>query len=202
MAIEAIIWDVGGVLVRTENPEPREALARGLGVSRFELEEMVFGGEAGHRAQRGEVDYKQHWEYLRELLKFSNEELIEFRNAFWEGDRLDTALIDYIRSLQNQYRTGLLSNAFSDLRRMLFDVWKIADAFDELVISADEGVMKPDPQIYLLAVDRLNVAPENAVFIDDFERNIIAAREFGLHGILFRSPEQVRQDLNDLLDGS
>jgi epoxide hydrolase-like predicted phosphatase len=199
MAIRAVIWDVGGVLVRTEDQRSRDRLAERFGLSRSELEELVFGHEAGKRAQRGEVSYKAHWEILGKELRLSPGNIEEFQRAFWAGDKLDHELINYIRSLRGRYKTGLLSNAFSDLRHMVEAVWKIGDAFDVLVISAEVGVVKPDPQIYQIALEKLGVDAQEAVFIDDFDRNVAAARELNLHGIHFRNPVQVRADLNDLL---
>jgi epoxide hydrolase-like predicted phosphatase len=199
MAIRAVIWDVGGVLVRTEDQRSRDRLAERFGLSRSELEELVFGHEAGKRAQRGEVSYEAHWEILGKELRLSPGNIEEFQRAFWAGDKLDHELINYIRSLRGRYKTGLLSNAFSDLRHMVEAVWKIGDAFDVLVISAEVGVVKPDPQIYQIALEKLGVDAQEAVFIDDFDRNVAAARELNLHGIHFRNPVQVRADLNDLL---
>jgi putative hydrolase of the HAD superfamily len=82
------------------------------------------------------------------------------------------------------------------------ETWKFADAFDEMVISAEVGLVKPDPRIYQLAVDRLGVAPADAVFIDDFSRNVEGAQAVGLHAIHFRNPQQARRELEDLLNGS
>ena len=199
MAIRAVIWDLGGVLVRTEDNRSRDRLAERYGMNRSQVEELVYGHEAGKRAQRGEVSYEDHWEYLRQQLSLAPEKLGEFQQAFWGGDRMDRGLIDYIRSQHGRYKTALLSNAFTDLRRMITDEWKIGDAFDELVISAEIGVMKPDPQIYQIALERLGVAAPEAVFIDDFERNVVAAKALNMHAIRFKNAVQIRADLETLL---
>jgi epoxide hydrolase-like predicted phosphatase len=122
------------------------------------------------------------------------------RAGFWGGDALDSHLVDYIRSLRPRLKTGLLSNAWDNLRRVVSDTWEIADAFDDIVISAEVGISKPDPRIYELAVLRLGVLPREAVFVDDFPHNIEAAQRVGLKGILFRNSDQVRQDLEGLLN--
>lgn len=199
-SIRAIIWDLGGVLVRTEDFRPREHLAAGLGMTRAELETLVFSGPSGSQAQNGEIDVAQHWENLRKTLNLSSQEISAFQDTFWSGDRLDTALVDYIRSLHGPYRTALLSNAFSDLRRAIDEFWQIQDAFDEIIISAEVGMTKPDQRIYRLALDRLGARPQEAVFIDDFRHNIEGARAAGLHAIHFQNPIQARNDLEQLLD--
>ncbi|HEX9091826.1 MAG TPA: hypothetical protein VF831_10070, partial [Anaerolineales bacterium] len=68
--IRAIIFDLGGVLVRTVDFTPRERLASWLGMDRIALEDFIFGGESGERAQKGEISLRQHWENLAGRLGF------------------------------------------------------------------------------------------------------------------------------------
>ena len=67
--------------------------------------------------------------------------------------------------------------------------------FDGIIISGVEGVIKPDPRIFRILFERYGVAPQSAVFIDDVARNAAAAAAVGVHGIHFRSPEQLRREL-------
>jgi glucose-1-phosphatase len=202
MEIRAVIWDLGGVLLRTEDNAPRRALAERHAMTLGEIEDFVYSGESGERAQRGEISVDQHWENLGTRLGLSPVEFEAFREKFWAGDRLDTDLVAYIRQLRRDYKTGLLSNAFSNLRGMVTETWKFADAFDVMVISAEVGLAKPDPRIYHLALDRLGVSPEAAVFIDDYARNVEAARRLKMNAIHFKDPQQARHDLESLLNGS
>ena len=117
------------------------------------------------------------------------------REAFWGGDRLDSGLLDDIRTLRTRVRLGLLSNAFTDLRQVITDIWGFADIFDHMVISAEIGIMKPDPRIYQLALDRLEVQPGEAVFVDDFPHNVEGARLLGIPAILFKNRRQAWQEL-------
>lgn len=203
MAIKAVIWDVGGVLMRTEDYTSRDQLARNMGMVRSQLEDLVFGLESGRRAQLGEIPIEQHWENLRQCLGLTKDEMHEFRDSFWGGDSLDTALIDYVRSLRKKFKTGVLSNAFSNLRFIITDNWKVADAFDQMIISAEVGLMKPDARIYQLAVQSLDVAYDEAVFIDDFQHNVDGALAVNMQAIHFKNPTQVIQELKVLLrDGA
>ena len=67
--------------------------------------------------------------------------------------------------------------------------------FDGIVVSGMEGVIKPDPRIFRILCERHRIAPETAVFIDDVAANAAAASALGIHGIHFRSPEQLRHEL-------
>jgi len=199
MPIYAVIFDLGGVLVRTEERTPRAGLADRLGLSYDELVQLVFDSQSAWKASLGEITAEQHWEAVRTALDLSPDQLQGVRRDFFGGDRLDEALVNYIRSLRPRYKTGLLSNAWSDLRHYLENHWHVADAFDDLVISAEVGLAKPDARIYQLAVERLAVAPEQAVFVDDYLDNVEAARAAGLHAIHFRGLEQSRAELDRVL---
>jgi epoxide hydrolase-like predicted phosphatase len=199
MAIQAVIFDFGGVLVRTEDRAPRQGLADSLGMTYDEVNELIFDSESARRATVGEITTQEHWETLRVALNLSAEEFPRVPKEFFGGDVLDEALLDYIRDLRPRYKTGLLSNAWDDLRGVVTDEWQIADAFDELIISAEVGVAKPDAGIYELTLERLDVAPPEAVFVDDFPHNIAGAQAVGLHAIHFQASDQVRAELDELL---
>jgi len=201
MKIRAIIFDLGGVLLRTNDFTPREQIASRLGISRHELEELVFGGESGDQAQRGEITVQQHWANLAAKIHCSDKELKSLVEEFFAKDEIDISLMDYIRKLHRSYKTGLLSNAFDDLRQIITERWHFEDAFDDMVISAEVGMVKPDVRIFQLAVEQLGVEPGQVVFVDDMQRNIEGAKQVGLMSIHFQDPQQVRLDLEQLLNG-
>ena len=197
--IRAVYWDVGGVILRTVDRCPRERLAARLGTTRQALEELVFASPLGRQVQLGQANIVQLWEHVAQTFGLSPEGLVAFQEAFWDGDRLDNELVDYVRSLRGQYRTGAISNGWPNLRENLLR-WGIADAFNVVVVSAEVGVMKPDPRIYRLALERLAVYPSQAVFVDDFIENLEGARRVGMLAVHFRDPLQARADVEALLD--
>ena len=199
MSIRAIIWDLGGVLVRTEDRTTRQRLAARVGLTYEELGHLIFDSPSAGLATLGKITTQAHWEAVRAALKLPLDEFPTVPDEFWGGDRLDIELVDYIRSLRPRYKTGLLSNAWDELRGLLVHKWQIDDAFDQIVISAEVGVAKPDPRIYRMTLDMLGVEPAEAVFIDDFAENLESARAMGLHTIHFQRPEQARLDLEKLL---
>lgn len=199
MTIKTLIWDLGGVLVRTEDREPRDKLAARLGMDRWELSSLFFGHHNGHDAQTGEMSLDSHWEKVSKALNVEVEEIPALRREFFEGDVLDEDLVDYVRGLKSKYQTALLSNALANLRTLIFEDWEIDDAFDDIIISAEVGMVKPGKQIFRLALQRLGVEPTEAVFIDDWIKNIEAAQAVGLHTVHFQDPRQTRQELDALL---
>lgn len=200
MKVKAVFWDFGGVIVRTQNPTPREELAKELGISRKELEYLVFSSESGEKAQRGEISYETHWENLQKLFNLSRDEILQLQEKFWASDSVDQQLVEYIRQLQKSTSTGLISNAFSDLHFHLNETLQIADLFNVLIISAEVGIVKPNPEIYYYALNQLNVHPSESIFIDDKLDNILAANQIGMHGIVFRNTEQTIADIDQIIN--
>ncbi|MFO7536980.1 MAG: HAD family phosphatase [Chloroflexota bacterium] len=186
--IQAIIFDVGGVLLRTEDRSYRRRWEEKLGLDDWGADEIVFNSEMGVQAQTGLVTEETHWQWVGEHLGLSPAELSQFRQDFWAGDRLDEALVAYIGRLQGRYQTAIISNAMDGLRHSLTHTYPIAQFFDLIVVSAEEKVMKPKPEIYQRTLARLGRQPHEAVFIDDFRHNVLAARELGMTAVHF-SPD-------------
>lgn len=198
MTIKAVFFDLGGVIVRTEFYTPRQQLADRLGLDFDDLNKLVFDSETGIQATMGTITSLQHWEAVMKRLKRPYEEMTAIRDEFFAGDIVDRTLLDYIRSLRGKYKTGLISNAWGDLRDYIVRE-KFADAFDKLIISAEVGVMKPDAQIFQIALEQFGVSPKEAVFVDDFPVNIAGCEKVGIKGIHFKDPETALQQLKKLL---
>ncbi len=184
--IRAILFDVGGVLVRTLDQGPRRRWEERLRLPPGKAEALVFNSEGGRRAQRGEVSEDVHWAWVGAELGLDDGDLARFRADFFAGDQLDLELAVLAQSLHGPYQTGIISNAFDSLHRVLRDVYPIAAHFDVIVGSAAEGVMKPDAAIYRRALERLGRSPAEAVFIDDMPANVVGAQDLGMAAIHFQ----------------
>ncbi len=183
--IKAIIFDVGGVLIRTEDPLPRRRLEERLGLSSGQAEFIVFNSERGRSAQFGQLTSAQLWAGVQDELGLDGEGLRQFRSEFFGGDVLDRALIAFIRRLRSRYTTAIISNYMDELPTLLRDVHAVDDAFDLIVVSSQEKIMKPDSEIFLRTLERLNLRPEETIFIDDFAHNVEGARAVGMKAIHF-----------------
>ena len=198
MSIRAVFFDLGGVIVRTEYQSPRERLAERLGMEYEDLDRIVFDSESGQRASIGAITSLQHWEAVMQRLKRPYEEMTTIRDEFFAGDIVDHQILNFLRSLRGKYKTGLISNAWSDLRDYLVRE-KMDDAFDHIIISAEVGVAKPEQKIFQIALEQAKVRPNEAVFVDDFYVNIEGCEKVGMKGIHFKDPESALQQLKLLL---
>lgn len=200
-SIRAVLWDLGGVILRTFDSEGRRIWEQRLGLPRNGLARLVFEGEAGRKASIGKASTEDVWTWVLGQLSLPEENKGALVSDFWRGDRIDEALVDYIRSLRSRVKTALITNAWPGTRQALEQDWGIADAFDLVVISSEVGTTKPGSQIYRLALDRLGVQAEEALLVDDFVENITGAESVGMRAFLFRTPEQAMAEVSCLLDG-
>jgi HAD superfamily hydrolase (TIGR01509 family) len=198
--IKALIFDFGGVLVRMVDDRPRLMLAEQLQVPLSHLDDLVFFSDSARRASRGEIKVDQHWMAVGDALGIPSEDMPRFLEKYWSADDVNWELLDFIKSLHPRYKIGLLSNAWDDLRQTMHERWNMDVLFDDLVISAEVGIVKPDPRIYQLAVERLGVHPDECVFIDDMLINVEAAHQQGLTAIQFVDTQQILADLRTVLD--
>lgn len=196
--IRAVIFDIGGVLIRTEDLEPRRKWERRFSLGDWDLARIVWNDNpASQAATLGRASQEEVWAHVAQRLALTPTDLAQLRADFWLGDKLDTSLIDYIRSLRPRYKTGIISNAWPGAREELMDRIN-GETFDEILYSAEEGLAKPDPEIFRRALQRLNVSAPEAVFVDDFLENVEAARALGLAGIHFQRGVEVRAELAKL----
>lgn len=201
MSIKAVFFDLGGVILRTEYQAPRQHLAERFGMDYDDIDKVVFGGGTNGSAARasvGEITEEEHWWNVMKTLKLPAGEYERVRDEFFAGDVIDHEIVNFLRSIKPRYRVGLISNAWSGLRSYI-ERERFDDAFHEMIISAEVGAAKPDPKIYQIALERLQVQAGEAVFVDDFIENIEACNQVGMKGIHFRSPETALKQLRDLL---
>lgn len=185
--IKAVIFDMGGVLVRTVDPTKRAAWEAHLGLAPGDAERIVLNSAMGRQAQLGAITTQELWNWVQGELHMDDATLAAFRHDFWAGDVLDDELVDLIRYLRLNYQTALLSNFMDELQEVITIRHPMADAFDLVVGSAYEKVMKPDAQIYERTLARLGRQPAEAVFIDDAMHNIEGARQVGLAAIHYQA---------------
>jgi len=198
MSIRAVFFDLGGVILRTEYQAPREHLAEKLGMEYDDLVKVVFDSESGYQASMGAITPDEHWAAVIKRLKRPDSEMEAIRHEFFAGDIIDRTLLEFLRSLRGTYKTGLISNAWSDLRDYIVRE-KFDDAFDHIIISAEVGAVKPEAKIYQVALEQAGVQAHEAVFVDDFAVNIEGCEKVGMQGIYFEDAESTLLQLKEIL---
>jgi putative hydrolase of the HAD superfamily len=197
--INAVVFDIGNVLEANPRIGWPERWATRLAMPRAELEQRLDA-----IWESGSVGTSTLEEVERQIalaLSIDDAALRELMDDVWAEyvGTLNEELAEYFAGLRPRYRTGILSNSFVGAREREQRVHGLGDMCDVVVYSHEAGILKPDPAIYRIVCDRLDVAPERAVLLDDAEANVGGARAIGMHGIVFRTNEQAISDLQVLL---
>jgi epoxide hydrolase-like predicted phosphatase len=199
MPIKALYFDLGGVIVRTGDKASRTRLAAEFGMTYDEMDKFVFECETAALASVGKITEIEHWLDVTRRLKRPESEMPRLRDTFFGGDAVDMEIVKLLRSLRKTHKTGLISNAWDGLRPWIVSQ-KFEDAFEYMTISAEIGVVKPDLRIYQYALEKLGVKAEEAIFVDDVQKNITACEALGMHGVLFHSSEQALAEVKRLIE--
>ena len=182
--IKTIIFDIGGVLVGYDWTAYMMKLFNNDSSLVEKVKENVFGNHKWNEVDRGVLTND-------ELIALFTKDAPEIKNEivqFWDtcGDALwqyDFAK-DWINDLKNRgYQVLYLSNWSSHLRELAAKQLDFLPLLNGGVFSYEEKLIKPDHAIYNRIIEKYNLIPNECVFIDDTLRNIIGARECGLHAV-------------------
>ncbi len=183
--VRALVLDIGGVLLRTEDRTGRQALEKKYGLPPGGTEALVFNSKTAAASTIGKIKPDVIWHEVAKQLNLSPQELEDFKQAFWKGDQIDLALVNFLNNHRSSYKTALLSNAWSDARQTLAEQYQIIEGktVDHILISSELGIAKPDQRIYHLLAETINCEFSQILFVDDFIENIEAAHLLGMQTI-------------------
>jgi putative hydrolase of the HAD superfamily len=196
--VKAVIFDYGDVLCTRPTAAEIEASARILDVPIDQFNALW--GRHRDRFDRGDLSSDAYWIQFaedagRSLTALQLRDLAQKDVAMWSS--LNPAMIAWLDDLSKAgMKTAVLSNMHADMAEHARQNFKWLSGLTFVTLSAEVRLIKPAREIYELTLKGLKVAsPEEALFIDDREVNVKGAREMGLHAVVFKSIEQLRQDL-------
>jgi len=202
MQIKAFIFDCGGVLLGNPDMSRYHSWERRLGVPHGELPSRLYGGEAWRRAEVGEIGEDDYWVAAAEELGLHDpQQVVALKKDMWDSWTVDPRTLALVDRVRQRHRVAILSNATDVLVTALRDRYAIADRFHAIISSADVGVAKPDRRIYEIALERLDVAADEVVFVDDRPENVAAAANLGMHVIWFVSSDLLARQMQRYLPG-
>jgi HAD superfamily hydrolase (TIGR01509 family) len=123
----------------------------------------------------------------RELERRAGRALPRLHDEWRKAQVLIERNVALVRALRPPFRCSVLSNADVSLRGRLEGELAVHHLFDDIVVSAEVGMAKPTPAIFQLAAERLGVPPAACVFVDDWDKNIEAARALDMTAVLHRA---------------
>ena len=194
----AVLLDWGGVMT-TSLFESFAAFCAGEGLDASALRDL-FRGDRAARAllvdfECGRIEEAEFEPKLAVALGLADH--AGLLDRIFAAAQPDAEMVDGVRALHDRgVRTGLVSNSWGT-RRYPRDL--IAELFDGVVISGDEGFRKPDPRMYELGAGRIGAAPSDCVFVDDLTFNLDPARELGMAVVHHTAAETTLAELDRLL---
>jgi HAD superfamily hydrolase (TIGR01549 family) len=114
---------------------------------------------------------------------------------------IDTELVAYVRKLKAEgYLIACLSNGGREWTLKVITDHGLRDLFEEIILSTDLGIVKPDPNTYLRTLETLKLPADQTIFVDDREANVVAAEACGMRGLVFTNAASFIRDIQDLSD--
>lgn len=141
------------------------------------------------------IDWGEFAARLGEVTGQTKEEVL---SDFERNAIVDRELVDFIAGLAENYKIGLLSNAQSAYLRGILTDHDLERLFHHVVISSEVGMTKPNPEIFRHMLEKLDVVPAEAIFIDDNVKNTEAAEKVGIRGVQYADLHKLKQDLASL----
>ena len=201
MPIQAVVFDIGGVLEVNPRTGWRARWARRLNLNAAAFEtrlDDIWGPGAIGAATLEEVE-----RLTAQAFGLSEHDLRGLMADAWAEyvGTLNPEVADYFSNLRPRYRTGILSNSFVGAREREQALYGFESMCDTIVYSHEVGWLKPDPHIYHAVCERLGVPPENAVLLDDLPENVDGARAVGMCAVMFVDTRQAIAALEAQLEG-
>lgn len=194
--IKAIVFDFGGVFAKTDKQQVAEYVAKQLNISENEAKDVLLQAKEKTENDSMESDFWQNYSKTKEK-KLPNDWLNQLNTARFQALKETPGMVDLVKELKKQgYQTALLSNvrkSSAQIKRKL----GLYDLFHPTILSYESGYKKPDVKAYKLMLDKLNLPPQEVLFIDNRQVNIDAAKALGMDAILFENAEQLTQALKD-----
>lgn len=196
--IKALILDYGGVISTLQNSYNVKNMLQILGQNDDDFKKVYQGKRENY--DNGKLSGEEYWlnisqHYGVKLNASEISRLIEEDVKSWT--QLNDAMIEFIEKVRGElHKLAIISNVTRDTLAFMTKQFQWLNEFDELVLSCEEGINKPDVRIYEACLRRLEVSAEESLFVDDSEENIEGAMKVGMNAIHFQSFNQFCQELD------
>jgi len=199
MTIKAAIWDFSGVILQPLVADPHAYIASELGVPAEEIRKY-FDGVRNFRLDLGEESEQDFYMRMIKELGLSADDRKIFEDYLFDLYEVNRELIDFIKQSRPKIKPALCSNFSGTLRPLIRDKYKIENLFDVIVVSSEVKMLKPQAEIYQLTLQQLGVTPQEALFIDDQEKNVEGAEVVGMRGIIYKNTAQTLPQIKKIIN--
>jgi len=199
--IKTIIFDLGGVLVFYNHMLAAKPMARLVGLSSDKVFKIISSPDPNSRfaniCEKG-AHSEVYWNFAAKKLGIKNFPYKKFNflwnSIFWPNKEL----LNFLPRLKKKYKIGLISNLGKEHKKYLLKKYDLNKLVNVSIYSCNVKIRKPSSKIYQTALNKLGARPEETIFIDDIEKNLIKAKKLGMHTILFKTNKQLFKQLKQL----
>ena len=190
--IKNIIFDIGGIILDDSDDNLSKVLGEDLSSLISKIHGPIF-----KEYLAGKIDYSSYLNSFKNDFDYEKIKYLLSKDNFYKTLPLLKNNYDYIKSLKNKgYILYLLSNITKESYEYLKTIIDIDSIFDGGVYSYQENILKPSKEIFELIVNRYNLNKDETIYFDDMNKNIVAGNEFGIKSILFKSIDDVINNIN------
>ena len=200
MTIRAVISDLFDVLLIDGDTTLCRSYEQQMNLLEGGLMQEMFRSPYFRQAVAGRVTGEELWRDVANRIGEPPENWSMLVNLHRSMFILNNDLMAFFRSLRPRYKIAILSNASSEVRAWITEAFHIEQDVELIMISSEERYHKPQPEIFRIALDRLGVQPEEALFIDDEARYIASAQSLGVHAVQFSNTSQVIGEMKQWLE--
>ena len=190
--IKNIIFDIGGIILDDSDDNLSKVLGEDVSSLISKIHGPIF-----KEYLAGKIDYSSYLNSFKNDFDYEKIKYLLSKDNFYKTLPLLKNNYDYIKSLKNKgYNLYLLSNITKESYEYLKTIIDIDSIFDGGVYSYQENILKPSKEIFELLVCRYNLNKNETIYFDDMNKNIVAGNEFGIKSILFKSIDDVINNIN------
>ncbi len=194
-----VFFDWGGVIASDPGDDFLADLLKSVGARDAQVQEIF--ESYMKRFMRGQISESEYWQELHSKYGLRIHDSISHELKKWRGLVANKDILMFAQELKAQgLHIAVLSNVIEPTYSAI-EQTGYYDLFDEVIASCKVGYVKPEKQIYDIALKRLNVTADESIFIDDKQYCLDPATAMGVKTILAQSPEQIIRDIRHCLAG-
>lgn len=193
-SISTFIFDIGNVILHFDYLRAARRFAKATGLPLETIEKHFYFSELEHLYSKGQVSSEEFYGRLKKELNLKID-FDTFANIWNDIFWLNHSVSDLIHVLKGKYRLAAITNTTELHFKYWLENFPILKLIEVFFPSHEVGMRKPDPGLFRLVLGKLNVKPEEVVFVDDMEENAEAARALGIRTIHYRSADEFKKEL-------
>lgn len=196
--IKNVLFDIGNVLVDFYPLEYVHQTVKDKSAADT-LYKVIFCGEEWQRLDEGTMTEDEAFEAFRKACPNYSEFIDIIKSDWYSMLKPIDGTVEILREIKRKgYGTYIISNYHLKTFDMIYNKYDFFKLFDGMVISSRVKLLKPDNRIFYRLIEDYNIVPGETAYIDDLQTNLDAAQKLGFVPVLFKSPEKLRKQLEQL----